>query len=462
VRRTRDLVRDWIALHEADLTFYDRIDALRRAVLEELGGDTDSRWIWIRDATEEWVVFEDSGSGSPSPGLYQVGYSQDDAGVVAISWPATEVEAHTTYTPVVRETPLPVPTTVGEAAADLEGDFIALVESSVRADGTVPIKVMTEGWGTSGYYTADVIKRDGPAAFVKGTQMYWDHPTITEANERPERSLRDLSAVLEGAAYWDDAGPEGAGLYANAQVFDGYRPAIDELAEHIGVSIRALGRGHHGEAEGRRGLIIDQIVEGRSIDFVTAAGAGGKVLALFESARGSGPQPIPIRTNDPKESDMDLSEATAANKKLTAELAEATQLGAWAAAERDAEQTKTARLTEAGLIRDARAHAQLALLEAKLPDPTKVRIVETVCTNPPATSGGALDREKLSAQLVEAAKIEAKYLEEAGLKPPGTVTGLGTTVGVSATDDAAVAQLADGFQRLGLSESAAKLAAAGR
>jgi hypothetical protein len=57
------------------------------------------------------------------------------------------------------------------------------------------------------------------------------------------------------------------------------------LAEDIGVSIRAFGEIEQGEAEGREGPIITRLTEGRSVDFVTQAGAGGKVGALIESVR---------------------------------------------------------------------------------------------------------------------------------------------------------------------------------
>ena len=41
-----------------------------------------------------------------------------------------------------------------------------------------------------------------------------------------------------------------------------------EIGEHIGVSIRGLGRHTTGEAEGRQGRIISEIVAGKSVDFV--------------------------------------------------------------------------------------------------------------------------------------------------------------------------------------------------
>ena len=34
--------------------------------------------------------------------------------------------------------------------------------------------------GSSGYYPADVLRRDGPIAFPAGTHVYLDHPTSDE------------------------------------------------------------------------------------------------------------------------------------------------------------------------------------------------------------------------------------------------------------------------------------------
>jgi hypothetical protein len=57
------------------------------------------------------------------------------------------------------------------------------------------------------------------------------------------------------------------------------------MADAIGVSIRASADVAVGEAEGRNGRIVTELLEGRSVDFVTMAGRGGRVLEVIESAR---------------------------------------------------------------------------------------------------------------------------------------------------------------------------------
>jgi hypothetical protein len=137
-----------------------------------------------------------------------------------------------------------------------------------------------ERWGSSGYYSAEMLKRDGPTAFPAGTQMYLDHPSFTEEQDRPERSVRDLAGVLITEAKW-----EKDGLYSEIRIYEHWALVIKELAEDIGISVRAMGEAEQGEQGGRSGPIITKITEGISVDFVTKAGAGGKIVSLIESAR---------------------------------------------------------------------------------------------------------------------------------------------------------------------------------
>lgn len=173
----------------------------------------------------------------------------------------------------------------------LSESFSPLCEKSVRADGTVGIKLIGPGWGSGGYYSEAVLQRDIPRAFPAGTHMYWNHPTATEETERPEGDLNNLAAVLVSEPRWEPNGLRGAGMYADAKVFTGYAEAVDQIGDHIGVSIRGYGSKAAGEAEGKTGLIVQEISGGRSVDFVTKPGAGGAVLSIFESAPGAGKLP---------------------------------------------------------------------------------------------------------------------------------------------------------------------------
>lgn len=163
-------------------------------------------------------------------------------------------------------------------------EFAPLAEQALRANGTMRIKVIAPGWGASGFYSREVLERDIPRAYPPGTHMYWNHPGMSESMERPERDLRDLAAVTVSAPVWEEAGPKGPGMYADVKPFSPYSATINEIADHIGVSILGDGRVSQGEAEGKQGRIVEEITRGKSVDFVTRPGAGGAIVSLFEAA----------------------------------------------------------------------------------------------------------------------------------------------------------------------------------
>lgn len=143
------------------------------------------------------------------------------------------------------------------------------------------ITAIEAGWGSSGYYSEEVLNRDFATIFPTGTPMYMDHPTIKEEYERPERSIRDLVGVTES-----EFRSSGIAQEASCKVFEHWVPYINEVAPHTGLSIRAFGLAESGSAAGKDGPIVQTLEEGISIDYVTAPGAGGKVGEILESARG--------------------------------------------------------------------------------------------------------------------------------------------------------------------------------
>lgn len=140
--------------------------------------------------------------------------------------------------------------------------------------------------GSSGYYSAEVLRRDGPTAFPAGTHVYMDHPTTSEDFERPERSLRDLAGALVENAHYED-GPDGKGLFARVQFFPDHKDQVEAMAPVVGMSIRAAGTIEESEA----GRIVTSIAHGLSVDIVTHAGAGGRLIEMTEAAKPSAAAP---------------------------------------------------------------------------------------------------------------------------------------------------------------------------
>lgn len=164
----------------------------------------------------------------------------------------------------------------------------AFSEAATPADGTGTLDVVfiTEGWGSSGYYSGAMLEEAGKDNVLKaGTQMFINHPTASENYERPVRDLTQLAAVLKEDARWDG---DIKGLRGKVTTFSNWRAPLAEMAEHIGVSIRAAADVSEGEAEGREGIIVDRITEALSVDFVTKAGRGGHVTEVLEDAYSKG------------------------------------------------------------------------------------------------------------------------------------------------------------------------------
>jgi hypothetical protein len=472
-------------------------ELLANALSERAGAKTN--WVWVRDVYDDKVVYTVEPRES-SPGiagqLFQCSYSIDANSKVTLGDPA-KVKQITDYVvvesavapppddgagggaaspPPAPDKPAEPPKTepvvtesVGEVVT-LGGDLIPLTESSVRKDGTTLLKLIQPGWGSSGFYPKSVLERDGPLVFTEGLKTFLDHPTKEEDKARPERSLHDLAGVLTSNARYMETGPDGPGLYADAKVFSAFREVVNELAPHIGVSIRALGKAAPGEAEGRKGPIVESIGVARSADYVTQAGAGGRVMELLESARvATGEQPVERTASMPE---LELSEA--ARQELATARAEAnananalqetrTQLQEAQAQIKDMTPKVAAseRMRERLLLREAADLARIHLRTSDLPDVTIERLIREAANNPPITEEGTIDEAKFSERLQESVRSETAYI--AKVTDSGRVRGMGSGGSDPAADlETSKSALSGSLQRLGLSEAASKTAVNGR
>jgi len=150
--------------------------------------------------------------------------------------------------------------------------------------GKINVQLITPGWGSSGYYSAKLLEQAAKdKVFPAGTQMHIDHISASEEYDRPAGSLQTLAAVLTEDAVWD-----GERLVAEAKVGSRWRDIITEFAENIGTSVSVGVDMKAGEAEGRRGQIIEQMYPHalNRVDFVTVAGRGGKIDKVLEAIAG--------------------------------------------------------------------------------------------------------------------------------------------------------------------------------
>jgi hypothetical protein len=281
-----------------------------------------------------------------------------------------------------------------ESAATLEA--INLVEA--KAD--YEIKLIAPGKGSSAFYPAEVLKRDGPKVFAAGTHVYLNHATAAEEAARPEGDVRNLAGVLTSAAEYRETHAKGPGLYARMKVFADHAQTVEEKAPHVGMSIRASGVAESG-GRLRDGLpVLKELTAAESVDVVTRAGAGGMILT--EAARSA---------NSQQEASMDAEEL-----KLLRE--------------------SVARLSGKETRREAIQEGARILRDVSLPDAAKEYVIETVLKESLPMKDGALDVTKFT----ESVNAEARRFGAAigGQR----VTGMGVAAPVQLTEAQRAEQVA--------------------
>lgn len=260
-----------------------------------------------------------------------------------------------------------------------------------------PIKLISPGRGSSGYYPFEVLKKAAEAkVFKAGTQMFWNHDTDAEESSRPEGDLNRLAAVTTTDAKWEAAGHDGPGLYARAKVFSDYSDKVKEKGPHIGLSIRAGGTLDESAMgpDNRKG-VITALRNAASVDFVTKAGRDGKIFVESQRTQeGETMDKAEIQAIFKESLDAALAPLQAQNKKLAEALA-----------------TQKMETTVPKLV-------EKALSDIRLPDATKRAILEkftspTILALLPVKEG-AVDEVELT-KMVEAEAVRQKdYLVALG------------------------------------------------
>jgi hypothetical protein len=320
-------------------------------------------------------------------------------------------------------------TTVTEAAGTV---------APTRA-GVMRVQIISEGVGSSGTYPGTTLEQAAEAGvFPAGLHVHFDHPTATESVERPERSVLTLAGTLTSDAEWN---AESRALEADFTPYPSVRDAIVERADDIGLSIRA-------SAEITEDGTISRIVEAQSVDLVTQAGRGGRILEVIESARreiaernGLAYTPrhaatVTSTAPDPHSPEPDSSPAPAQESTASTSTAGGTmveinesELSTLRESAGQVEQLRESLATE-----KARAdQAEQALTEA-LTERTRAQ-AETIV----AEAFEGIDAPKAKARLIEAATTGAETFDPDAFKaeaqeaaaeftPAGpTVTGFGNT-----------------------------------
>jgi len=151
--------------------------------------------------------------------------------------------------------------------------------------GIYEVTLITEGQGSSGYYSKELLEEYGALTFNENRPMFANHPTDEEFDNG--RDITKLMArTIEAARVVEEDGV--AKLKSKIKVRPEWQDFVEEYKDVIGLSIFASGEAREGEINGNKTMIVesfDYTDPYRSIDFVVAAGRGGKVDRMVESAQ---------------------------------------------------------------------------------------------------------------------------------------------------------------------------------
>jgi hypothetical protein len=154
-------------LREGELSYDEKYSALVAAIRAD-EYNPDGTYRYIDSVYDTYFIFRQIGEDGGA--YFKATYALDANGKATVG-SASEVKRVISWEDVLTE---------AEENFDqfAEGAFVKLVEAATE-EGEITIKVIAPGWGSSGYYAKEVLKRDGAKAFPAGTKMFWNHPTPT-------------------------------------------------------------------------------------------------------------------------------------------------------------------------------------------------------------------------------------------------------------------------------------------
>ena len=204
--------------------------------------------------------------------LYRVPYNEVENDVV--------LGKTNEWVEVVKEYKEVTTTQTDETQADVEEvASITIAENEVNQPLILNMRLIKEGFGNkrnNHYYSKRLLQSSSD--MFKGVKMYVTEHRANEVNVRNE-----VAQVIE-AKYDEEAG----GIVARVGVFDENFATNVRNRQSLGIldglacSIRAIGNTYSKEyvKDGRTGRMVKEFTKVLSVDFVTAAGAGGKAISI--------------------------------------------------------------------------------------------------------------------------------------------------------------------------------------
>jgi hypothetical protein len=166
-----------------------------------------------------------------------------------------------------------------------------------RADGLIPLVVIRPGIGKGKgkhLYEARMLQEAVTQGRFTNWKMYVDHqsPEAKKKSGGLPRSMHDLGGFIK-ESWWDPSystpqdtanGHSAGGVLGLAKPTRFMRALIEDIPEAIGASISASATAVRPVSVGGQQVWLVEGIQPRgSVDWVTEAGAGGKVISLMES-----------------------------------------------------------------------------------------------------------------------------------------------------------------------------------
>ena len=349
----------------------------------------------------------------------------------------------------------------------------------IDENGIARVRIISPGQGTSAYYKENQLARDGSA--FTGGHVHINHPSRSEAKDRPEGDLLTLVGPIVGTPEYEERGPVGPGLYGNLKVASWWRPFVEELGADIGASIRAGGSAvmeKVAELGGKVTKVCERFNPGAEFDLVTKAGRGGKLVPMIEAAiaeasgnvtqfmeaagfvesDGRSEEERFMEWLDRPKGEEDQMELKEAQTKLTEAEAQVATL----TKDNEALTAEKARLAEAIALRDAAVIiAEAVNKKTDLPEATRTRLIENLTKAAPLKEG-KLDKEALTTLIEAQIKAEGEYVEAITPKAKPGIKGMGESGGNDdwAGHEARVARKAASYfaERKGTEEECKRMA----
>ena len=147
----------------------------------------------------------------------------------------------------------------------------AIVNSDTDAE-TWRVRLIQEGQGSSGYYSASLLENFGHA--FDNTVSYLNH-----TDDVSKRNFTEIAGRVVGRVWTEREANGKVGLYANWRPDDDHRRKLEQYRDALGLSIFINGEGRYDDEKDT--ILVESFDADdpfRSVDVVVAPGANGRLL----------------------------------------------------------------------------------------------------------------------------------------------------------------------------------------